>query len=283
MHIQIWILILFLLILFIVMYMLFIHPGIAGLLIKQRGEKLNRLTWENKGPTPLGENGYTPQGMTWVNGKIILANTWKNTKSRVYEIIPETIEICRYFDMPKEAVHTSGLAWDGEFLWGVDYIANRGYCIDLESSLSTGKVKLIGSFDTTLKGTSACCIVPWNNKQYLAISDFMRSKRTIFIRMNEALKKGSADGTIDFEYRNEGFSQGLVFFDGYLYESENKLGIDIINKIDLQKLSETKNARKATIIQYKAPYKGVEDLAWSGSALWTSDEKVFNFYRGVFE
>ena len=44
----------------------------------------------------------------------------------------------RYFDMPTAAVHTSGLAWDGEHLWAVDYISNCAYWIDLEASLAAG-------------------------------------------------------------------------------------------------------------------------------------------------
>ena len=182
--------------------------------------------------------------------------------------------------MPSEAVHTSGLAWDDKHLWGVDYISNKAYCFDLETSLVQGKPAIVGSFHTTMKGTSACCIIPWKGQEYLAISDFNRSKRTVFVRMYEALKTSTAEGCIDFEYRNEGFSQGLEFVDGFLYESENKRGVDIINKIDLEKLFETRNSRLATVVQYPAPSRGVEDLAWDGSAMWTSDESTFRFYQG---
>jgi len=87
--------------------------GFHNLFMKNRGSSVGRVIWEDKGPTPLGEKGYTPQGMTWVNGVMIFANTWKNKRSRVYEIDPKTMKIMRHFDMPNEAVHTSGLAWDG--------------------------------------------------------------------------------------------------------------------------------------------------------------------------
>lgn len=261
---------------------LFVRPSFVNLLIKRRISDDRALIWEDRGPTPLGEKGYTPQGMTWVDDRIVFANSWKNRKSRVYEIDPETMEIGRHFDMPEEAVHTSGLAWDGEHLWGVDFISNRGYRIDLEPSLEAGEAVVVGSFDTTLKGTSACCIIPWNGERYLAISDFMTGKRTIFVRMRDAVREGTAANAIEFEYRNEGFSQGLEFVEGFLYESENKFGIDIINKIDLNVLSKTRNSRQATVKQFRAPSKGVEDLAWSRKHLWTSDETVFRFFRGTF-
>lgn len=243
----------------------------------------SEILWEDKGPTPGEGEKYTPQGMTWINGKIIIANSLNNTKSCVFEIDPETMKILRHFEMPDEAVHTSGLAWDGYYLWGVDYISNRAYCIDSEESFKNAQVRIIGSFDTTLKGTSACCIVNWEGRQYLAISDFMRTKCTLFINMYEALKKGSAQDMIVFKYKNEGFSQGLEFFDGFLYEAESKLGIDRINKIDIEKLRTTKNARKSTIFHYLAPSKSVEDLAWSGSELWTSDEYEYKIFKGVIK
>ncbi len=266
----------------VVSYALFARPSFFNLLIRRRNSDGEALVWEDRGPTPLGEKGYTPQGMTWVGDRIVFANSWKNKKSRIYEIDPETMVVLRHFDMPVGAVHTSGLAWDGRHLWGVDFISNRGYCIDLEPSLASGQAGVVGSFDTTLKGTSACCIVPWNGEQHLAISDFMTGKRTIFVRMRDAVEEGTAANAIDFEYRNEGFSQGLEFIEGFLYESENKFGIDIINKIDLKVLSKTRSSRKATVAQYRAPSKGVEDLAWSGKYLWTSDETVFRFFRGTF-
>ncbi len=241
------------------------------------------IEWEDKGPTPLGEKGYTPQGMTWVDGNIIFANTWKDQRSRVYEINPRNMTTQRYFDMPEGAVHTSGLAWDGEFLWAVDYKSNKAYCIDLEPSLENQAATVVGSFESTLRGTSACCIVPWNGRSYLAISDFMKSRRTIFVRHDEAMAAETAEGFIDFSYRNNGFSQGLEFAEGYLYEAENRIGKDIINRIDLEQLRRSKNSRKATVLRFQTAASGIEDLAWSGEALWTSDENVFRFHRGVFQ
>jgi len=254
--------------------------GVLSLLRKQKGGRRGQARWLDKGPTPLGEKGYTPQGLTWVNGRLIFANSWRNTRSCVYEFDPATMQALRQFDMPLPAVHTSGLAWDGKLLWAVDYIANRGYCLDLEPSLTRGAACVVGQFETLMRGTSACCLVPWNGATCLAISDFMNSRRTVVVRMHEAVAAGTICNHVVFEYRNEGFSQGLEYVDGHLYESENKMGVDVINKICLERLVETRHSRRATVKQYPAPSKGVEDLAWDGEAFWTSDETVFRFFRG---
>jgi len=254
--------------------------GVGGLFRIQKGDLAGKVEWEDLGPTPLAGKGYTPQGMAYLDGKIIWANSWKDTNCRVYEIDPATMELLRHFDMPEEAVHTSGFTWDGEHLWGVDYISNRAYRLDLEPSFASGAAVVAGSFDTTLEGTSACCMVPWKGKKLLAISDFMNSRDTIFVDTAAALDAGSADAAIAFKYRNEGFSQGLEFAEGYLYESENKLGKSVINKMDLEKLEQTGDAVQSLVKQYRGPDAGVEDLAWDGQYMWTSDEKVFRFFRG---
>ena len=194
------------------------------------------------------------------------------------------METHRTFDMPldidgKAAVHTSGLAWDGTYLWAVDFKSNLAYCMDLERSLAEGQPSVIGYFDTTLSGTSACCFVDFQGERYLAISDFMNSCRTIFVKPDPSLEQHTAKNSIQFSYLNEGFSQGLEFIDGYLWESENKIGIDVINKMDLSLLGKTRDAQRSTITQYNAPSKMVEDLAWDGECMWTSDESDFNFYR----
>ncbi len=254
--------------------------GWAGYLVRNHAVFCADIAWEDCGPTPLGEKRYTPQGLTWVEGRLIFANCWRNTRSRVYEFDPQTMDCLRHFDMPPEAVHTSGLAWDGAYLWAVDYISNLGYCIDLETSLAQGQARVVGQFDTTLRGTSACCLLPWEGETVLAISDFMNSRRTIFVRHEQALRAGTAKEAVTFAYRNEGFSQGLEYIEGFLFESENKRGFDAINQIDLARLRTTRSSRAATVWQYAAPNGGVEDLAWDGARLWTSDEVTFRFYRG---
>lgn len=253
--------------------------GLVGWMVRLPADRRGQWQWTKLVEVPLADQRYTPQGLAWVDGRLLLANTWKNTRSRVYQYDPESMEILRTFDMPPEAVHTSGLTWDGEHLWAVDYKSNRCYCLDLQASLDTGQVQVVGSFDTTLRGTSACCLVPWGDETRLLISDFMRTKRSYFVDHRRAIERGTALGAIDFSYRNGGFSQGLEYFRGWLWESENRKGRDIVNQIDMARLMETADWRLATVRQFDAPHEGVEDLAWDGRRLWTTDEVDFHFYH----
>jgi len=256
-----------------------LHRGNWNLLLRRPPRRVGSLAWEDLGPTPLGEKRYTPQGMTYANGRILLANSWKDTKSRVYEFDPDGMKLLRTFDMPPDAVHTSGLAFDGRYLWAVDHISNRCYKIDLEESLRAGEPRLAGSFPTGLDGTSACCLLEWDGQTCLAISDYRRSNKTHVIRHEEALARGEMASCTVFSYTNEGFSQGLVSDGRYLYEAENKAGIDIVNQMALAVLERTGSARRATIRQFNAPGGGVEDLAWDGERIYTSDEIALRFYR----
>ena len=253
--------------------------GVLNPVAHPSAEGPGRLRWKDLGPTPLGEKGYTPQGMTWVDGCLLLANTWKNTKSRVYEMDPRTMRILGTFDMPAHAVHTSGLAYDGHDLWAVDYRSNRCYKIDLQSSFNTGEAHVLGSFATGLKGTSACCFISWEGEQRLVVSDFKHSRKTYIVRHEEALRHGTMDGQVVFAYTNQGFSQGLLWDGVYLYESENRLGRDILNAMDPVALKKTGSACQAIVRRFNAPGRGVEDLAWDGFHFYTSDEKSLRFYR----
>jgi glutamine cyclotransferase len=257
--------------------------GLASLLVRQSAAKHGTARWLDRGPVPLADKRYSPQGMTFLGERLFLANSWRDTRSRVYEFETESMRCLGHFDMPPDAVHTSGLAWDGERLWAVDHVSNRAYCLDVAKSLATGQAHAAGSFDTTLRGTSACCFVDWQGTRLLAISDYMRTRRTVFVRHEQALAAGTAAAAIVFSYANEGFSQGLEFAEGFLYEAENKLGGDVINRLDLAALAQTRDARRATARQFAAPGRGVEDLAWDGTAMWTSDEVVYRIYRGTFE
>lgn len=253
--------------------------GLWNLFVRQPADKKCALTWEDLGPTPLGEKRFTPQGMTCVRGEIVFTNTWKNTRSRVYRLNPPKMEALGHFNMPSEAVHTSGLAFDGQHLWAVDYVANRCYQIDPDASFAKGQAQVLGGFETGLRGTSACCLFKYEGRQYLAISDFMRTRRTYAVRHEDAVKAGHMRGSVVFSYRNEGFPQGLVFDGKYLYESENKRGRDVINQLDLTALVQTRSARLSTFRQFDAPAGGVEDLPWDGEFLYTSYETTFRFYR----
>lgn len=237
--------------------------------------------WEDLGATPMAERRYSPQGMTYMKGKIIFANSWKNSKSRVYELDPQTMRSSRFFDMPAQAVHTSGLAFDGEHLFAVDYISNRCYQIDPEISFAKQYASVVGSFATGLAGTSACCFLSFRGKKYLVISDFRNSFRTYIVDAQEAIGSGSMAGAVLFSYQNEGFSQGLEWDGKFLYESENKFGTNVINQMSVARLRSTGKARLSIYRQFNAPHRGVEDLAWDGSHLYTSDEVSYHFYRTV--
>lgn len=250
-----------------------------NLVVRQPPSRRGTLAWEDLGPTPLGEKRYTPQGMTWVDGRIVFANTWKDTKSRVYRYAPPAMAADGTFDMPDEAVHTSGLAWDGARLWAVDYVSNRCYAIDLERSFATGKAVVLGSFPTGFEGPSACAFLEHGGERLLAISEFLRTSRTYAVRHELAMAEGGLANAVVFSYRNEAFSQGL-FWDGkWLLEAENKMGVDVINQLDVARLVATGSARASTVRQLAAPGRGVEDLAWDGTWLYTSDEFSFRFYR----
>ena len=251
-----------------------------NLVVRQPPSRRGTLAWEDLGPTPLGEKRYTPQGMTWVDGRIVFANTWKDTKSRVYRYAPPAMAADGTFDMPDEAVHTSGLAWDGRTALG------RRLQLEplLRASTSSGRSRRArpscsAAFRPGSRARARARFLEHGGERLLAISDFLRTSRTYAVRHELAMAEGGLANAVVFSYRNEAFSQGL-FWDGkWLLEAENKMGVDVINQLDVARLVATGSARASTVRQLAAPGRGVEDLAWDGTWLYTSDEFSFRFYR----
>ncbi len=259
------------LLLWVVMYWSFITSGIGAL----------RGTWEELAEVPEAANKYPPQGLTLVDDHLVFTNHWNDTKSAMYLLDPDTMEVIDETVMPPEAVHTSGLCWDGEHLWAVDYKSNLLYVIDLAASFEGDSVVVVDSYPTGLSGTSAMTLVTIDGEQYFAISDFMRTKRTYLVAKADVPKLNDhhiAD-VATATYRNKGFSQGLTWDGTFLYEASNSLVRDCVHVYRVDEAIRTGGeARVEYIARIRGPVFMLEDLATDGTRLWTSSEKAFHFY-----
>jgi len=93
--------------------------------------------------------------------------------------------------MPPEAVHTSGLTWDGDYLWAIDYVSHKIYKIDYEKSLSSGEAVVLERVDTGLNGSGSIAFFRYKGEKYLAVTDFMNSGYTYLVEINNILLSGS--------------------------------------------------------------------------------------------
>ena len=235
--------------------------------------------WIDLGSTPSAKHQFTPQGLTYIDGYLYLAESHDDKIGVVYQIDPNNgAKITGQFQLPDDAVHTSGLAWDDQYLWAVDYASRKLYQIDLKASISTGQASIINVYQTGLKGPSAITIFVWKNTHYLALSDFRNSKQTYIIpHGNYAPDKPIAAQAL-YSYENKTFSQGLTSDGTYLYEAINKIGTDVIYKLDLCELFKSHDFDTALVDTIHAPDDMVEDLAISDDKLWTSDESSYSIY-----
>lgn len=240
--------------------------------------------WVELGQTPNAANKFVPQGLTYIDGYLYLAESHDNKIGMVYQIDPsDGAKITGQFQLPDDAVHTSGLAWDGKYLWAVDYASLKLYQINLKVSLGAGKANVINSYETGLTGPSAITSFVWKNTPYLALSDFRNSNHT-YIIPHEKIKTDAAITEVAlFSFKNKIFSQGLTSDDQYLYEATNKIGEDIIYKLDLCKLFEAHNFDEALVETIQAPAGMVEDLAIGARKIWTSDESTYRIYSAPIE
>ncbi len=242
------------------------------------------IEWKTQIDTPGFKKSYKPQGLVYVDNHLFISNHWDDTGSRVYKLdIQDKYSIAGYFDMPKDATHTSGLGFDGKYLWAVDYKSNNVYKINPETSILEKKAQIVGKFNSGLKGLSACTFVKMDGREnpHLLYSDFRNSRTNYIIDQEQALKDGFVnDRHIIAAFKNAGFSQGLTWTGEFLLDSHGKIGIDAIYIIDLEKAIKAKTYSKAIERIIEAPSDMVEDMAFNKetSTLWTSDESTFKLY-----
>jgi PGF-pre-PGF domain-containing protein len=231
--------------------------------------------WEDKGPAP-NNTVFAQQGMTFINDSLFHSAHNNSQFSRVWEINTSDMSIIGWFDMPSEASHTSGLAYepDEDRLYAADYDSDKVYKIDYISALADNDASddIDGSFATTKSGTSAITFAIFNGERQLIMSDYANSDKTYVINYTKALSDGTASGNFLGNYNNRDRSQGLTWDGVYLYESDSTN--EIVYKLNLSKAVSLGSYTDGLIDSYdvKPPVTAAEDLAYKDGVVWTSSE-----------
>lgn len=245
--------------------------------------------WRRISDTPGADKGYSPQGITVVGEDLVFSNHWDGERSCLYRLDPDTGRVATSSMMPDEATHTSGLAWDGTFLWAVDHGSNRLYKLDLAETFASERAAVVESVATGLRGSSALTALAPNGTTHLAVSDFLwtiettpslpsGTGRTYVFRPEDVESGEPVPACARHSYPNGGYSQGLTWDGRYLYESLNAVGTNRIEVIEIPRQS-SDTAPIERVGSFEAPGYFVEDLATDGSRLWTTDERLFGLYE----
>lgn len=223
--------------------------------------------WERVGE-PAIPSAYIPQGLTTVGDKLLLSAYRKNPlDSRVWMIDPRTLEILEWFDMPGEATHTSGLAYDSTrgSVWAVDYDSGEIYEIALEKSFLNHHAMVKGKFPLGEEGASACCLVTVNDTVRLLVSIFKASDaRTYVLDGPASIEREKA--VVLSSYLNVGSSQGLAFDGTHMWEAGTTLA-----EFDLSAALEQGDYRKGIVSRWpQVPLP--EGITFISDTLWAINE-----------
>lgn len=249
-------------------------------IVPPKKHKHVKVRWKTIGYTPRAHRRYAPQGMTFIDGALVMAECWDDKRQLLYVIQADDngYDVVRTIDMPSEAVHTGGLEWDGEHVWAVDYVSNKIYTIDWAATLESGVAQIINECETGLKGSGSLARMTLNDIDMVVISCFMNSGKTYFVPVDEAFGTGSIEDKAIASYKNPIYVQGMMAYNGCLYEAANALGKDLIFKIDPHLAIRAGDYSKGIVARYCAPSKMIEDIAFDGQRWWTSDESSYQIY-----
>ena len=230
--------------------------------------------WERVG-TPEIPAGFVPQGLSAM-GEELLFSAYRKAPpvSRVWRINPSNLELLDWFDMPAEATHTSGLAYDSTrgVLWAADYDSDKLYAIDADSSFATQQAVILGDFPMGVENVSACCFATFHDTMRLVVSTWESSGQTYVLDEQASLDKGEA--VVLGSYKNIGYSQGLAFDGEHLWES----GL-VLTQLNLEQAVEKADYKEGLLSYFsEPPYP--EDITFLQDTLWMPNEYLDKaFYR----
>lgn len=231
--------------------------------------------WERVG-SPLVSEKFIPQGLTSVGEELFLAvDLAPDRPSQVWRINPADLSRTGWFDMPPDAKHTSGLAYDSvtDILWASDFKSNMVYAIDYHNSYETHSADIIGKFSINEDSLSACCFAPYGDTSRLLVSTWGVNQYTYIVDEKTSLATGQP--RILGRYRNAGSSQGLDFDGKYVWESGNASLV----KFDLEKAVAFEDYR-AGFVSFSSEPLLPEDLAFLHDTLWTiTESRSKSFFR----
>jgi len=250
----------------------------AGIIIDKQSKYIQVKEIVKTGHTPYYEKKFKPQGLCFISDSSFLLTVHHDDMlTTAHEIDMKSLESIREFKLPPSATHTSGLTMvDSNTLVAVDYNDNNIYVVNLQKSFSEKKASIIEKTSTSLKGTSSVCYFSHNNKNYLAVSEFMRSKRTYILDYDRLIKTRSFDEAVVATYKNGWFSQGLTFHNGNIYETTNSIFGNSV--LEIRTLTDVLNENNE-VIKVSVPAKGIEDIDIKDGWFFTTDEKTFEYVK----
>ena len=236
------------------------------------------LKWESLGKTSGYLKKHTPQGMEFIGDSLFLAISQNDKKTIIQKIVIDnkSYTISSEFEMPSLAVHTSGLAWDDNHLWAVDYVSKMIYKIDIDASEKKGKAVILGQYNTGSEGAGSIAIIRFKGVKSIAVTDFMNTGRTYIIPITEISNINKSKEIKS--YKNAFFNQGIKYYKNYLIESHNALGRDIIYAINPEKAIDNDDYKSGIAFSFNAPNNMVEDVAFHDGYIFTSDESTYQIY-----
>ncbi|PID30784.1 MAG: hypothetical protein CR982_00870 [Candidatus Cloacimonadota bacterium] len=128
------------------------------------------------------------------------------------------------------------LEYFNNFLYIIDDGENIVYSIDIEKSLETGFGMITKSYHTGMSASGTLGIVKFNNRNFLIINDYFFNKELYFFDLDKISEDKTLRDQLEFQIETELYVKGINGDKENLFLLVNKLGEDLIYKVDLEKM-----------------------------------------------
>jgi len=232
------------------------------------GEKVTHLNYTQQSATPESDD-WVPQGLAYSDGYFYFSGVNDIGGSKVWKL-NATFGVEDYFIMPDEAKHTSGLVvGDDGYLYAADYSSDKIYKIAMNTSFPSHSADVVDNFTTWLEGTSALCFADHLGLSRMLVSDYANTKKTYVVDYQSSFSTGSMVSIAD--YTNNGWSQGLCYYNGLVYESGASMwGFDLDAAVEAGSVLSIEITERG----YQPP--SPEDITFDGTNMWITSEAIGN-------
>lgn len=249
-------------------------------------EKVFSLDWEEVFDLEAISKDYIAQGIIKYKDYIIFSIHKKEQKSIIifFKDNGKKLEYINEIEMPLEATHTSDLTIYNDQLYAMDFYSNFIYKFNISEVENKIKIDFIDKAKINLDGRSfgSFGIIKKEEIVYLVATSFLGDNRIWVFDFNDLfIKKLGFEDSLVFETEGSFYTQGIYYQknNDSLFVSVNRLGVDLIFKINFSDFILNKDVNKAIEKTFLAPGRMIEDIYADDDFIYTSDEETNKIYK----
>lgn len=219
-----------------ILTMFAISPYFLDLIINKFESNAETIQWKAIDGFHETEN-YRNRGIVAINNFILVVSTADNKESKlfIYKNENDKISFYKSLDLPSYLTQVKDIEFDGEYLYVIDDLLNKVYKLDLLKIMNEGVFDIVEEYSTGFASSATLATVDFNNEKFIVINDYIYSGYLYFCKSEFLTEGRTLKSQSSFKIKSEFYIKNLFCVGNDLYVLANKIGKDLIYKVDVAK------------------------------------------------